>query len=404
MWCINCAGTNLHRCQPTEFSGDRPAYRCIDCNIKFVITNPSYLLRKHMKLEVANLLLPQSPTTAIRRPERLKYLIIAPPKFGKTTFFAGVEDSVLLAFEEGHAFVSTHKIIIDQWDRTAKEKLESLKPAEEGGIVGWGTDEDGNVHTSMQEAMEAIISSDRFQFVIFDTADMMTKMCVDYHCKQRGVSHPSEAGDFGKGYDLTITNPLRQMIGPIIKSGRGVAFITHTKLVTKKIGATEVSKWETTLPSQAQHFLHTQADVILYGAFGKRRPGMDDRDRILSLDGSNETIAGTRVKKAVASLPKKYIVDPDEPWAQWSNFFDDPEAAERENLRYNELVLGKKAKEVEQVVAEAEANPEPTPISAPVVEAGATPPPPVEGEFPSEEPAHMQTPRVVRQKKAAVTV
>lgn len=356
-----------------------------------------------MKLEIANLLLPQKPTESIRRPERLKYLIIAPPKWGKTTLFSGVEDSVLLAFEEGHAFVSTHKIIIDQWDRPSKEKLESLKVAQDGGIVGWGVDEDGNPHTSMQEAMEAIIASDRFQFVIFDTADMMTKMCTDYHCKARGVSHPSEAGDFGRGYDVTITNPLRQMIGPIIKSGRGVAFITHTKLVTKKVGATETSKWETTLPSQAQHFLHTQADVILYGSFGKRRPGMDDRDRILSLDGSNETIAGTRVKKAVAHLPKKFIVDPDEPWTQWANFFDDPEAAAREDARFNELVLGKKAKEVEEVVAQAEATDTPPiqPISVSVVEADATPPPPVEGESESSEPAHMQTPRVVRQRKAA---
>src|SRR5947209_2336678 len=65
-----------------------------------------------METEEANALLPSAPTKAPTDARRLKYLIIGPPKWGKTTFLCSVPDSLLLATEEGHAFHETHKVII----------------------------------------------------------------------------------------------------------------------------------------------------------------------------------------------------------------------------------------------------------------------------------------------------
>jgi len=287
-----------------------------------------------MDTDTANKLLPAAPTKALSDPRRLKYLIIAPPKWGKTTFMASIPDSLLLATEEGHAFHSTHKIIIDAWDKSRQDR-------------GLGVDDDGNHHLSMVEAIEAVVNSDRFQFVFIDTADMAAILCLYYHYKKFGVNHASEAGDYGKGWDQCLTQPFRQQIGMLMKSGRGVGFITHTNIVEKKVGRETQTRAETTLPSQVQKFLHTQADVILHGSFGRLRKGMTDRDRVISMDGSNEILAGSRIRNI--HLPRKFIVDPDKPWEQWQSFFDDPKAVDQAEKDYSDKVLhGKGAVEEEK--------------------------------------------------------
>ena len=309
-----------------------------------------------MDTKDANELLPSEPTKAIRKPERLKYLLIAPPKWGKTTMFCSVPDSLLLATEEGHAFHETHKIIIDQWDKHRSDR-------------GLGVDDDGNHHLSMVEAAEAIVASDKFQFVFIDTADMAAKMCLDWHYKKYGVNHASDAGDYGKGWDLCLTQPFRLVVGMIIRSGRGIGFITHSNIVEKKVGNQKISRVETSLPSQVQKFLHTQADLILHGSFGRLRKGMDERDRIISMDGTNEVLAGSRVRHI--HLPRKYIVSPENSWAQWASFFADPKAALKAEADYKELVL--RGKEQSQVEEEEEKKSELSEsVSEPKSDAGAT--------------------------------
>lgn len=364
--------------------------------------------------EQANALLPQEKTKGIINPARLKYFMVTPPKFGKTTTACAIPNSVLLAFEEGHAFTETYKIIIDQWDRPFKEKQEGI-----------GFDEDGNAHMSLAEAVQLICASDRFDNVIFDTADMAARMCVDYHCDKLKVKHPAEAGDYGVGYALTLTNPFRQMIGPIIKSGRGMFFTSHSKLVERKVGKDVSYKWESTLPRQAQDFIHSQCDVIWQGKFGKHRPGMKERDRILTSDASEERMAGTRVKidNKLWPIPPSFILDPEQGWEQWASFFplrnpdyspnadsDDPESVEwlrtKEEARTNcerayqeylDLTVSKKSREREEVVAEAAPEPAPT---EPISESPA----PTEAVEPAsngeETPGHLATPkRVVRRGK-----
>lgn len=262
-----------------------------------------------MDAEEANQLLPDKPTEILCDARRLKYLLIGLPKWGKTTMMCAVPDSILLAFEEGHAFHRTHKIIIDCWDRSWSEKKE-----------GWTEDDDGNRHTSAVEAVEAVCASDKFKFVIIDTADQAAKMCLDYHYAKYGVAHAQDAGDFGKGWDICLTQPFRKLVGPLIKSGRGIGFITHSQVIERKIGNSKVSRAETTLPSQVQKFLHTQADVIMHTTFGRRSSGQHDRDRVIVMDGSNEILAGSRIRGI--RMPRKFVVDPDKPWEQWASFFD----------------------------------------------------------------------------------
>lgn len=299
-----------------------------------------------LSTEEANELLPDKPTKAISDPARLKYLGIGQPKWGKTTWFCDIPDSILLAFEEGHAFHETHKIIIDSWDRPYSEKKN-----------GWLVDDDGNRHTSLVEAVEAIIASDKFNFVTIDTADMAAKMCLDYHYQKLGVTHAQDAGDYGKGWDVTLTQPFRRQIGQLMKAGRGLGFITHSQVITKKVGKSEVSRHETTLPSQVQKFLHTQADIILHCKFGKHYKDQPERDRVIILDGSDEILAGSRVRGI--KMPRRFIVDPEHPWKQWEGFFKDAKNVDRATAYYEARMRGKDVDDLEDVPTVSEPAPEP---------------------------------------------
>lgn len=264
----------------------------------------------------ADAVLPDKPTHAISDPIRLNYFLLGPPKWGKTTFACAAPDSILLATEQGHSFHSTNKLIIDCWDYVNREDRAER---------AWAVDDDKNVHTSMVLAAEAIEASTKYKFIIIDTADMAAKMCSDFHLAKRGVEHASDAGDWGKGWEVTLAKPFREVFNRLAKSGRGMCFISHLKWIERqKKGITVVARWESTLPAAVQHLLHTQADIILHAKFGKKRKGMKERDRVFVLDGSDDILAGSRVRGV--RLPMEYIVDPDKPWQQFANFFEDEEA------------------------------------------------------------------------------
>lgn len=281
-------------------------------------------------------LLPTTATKAVRRPERLKYLMMTEPKWGKTTFFCGVPNALLLAFEEGHAFIEAKKIVIDKWDV-------GLKVRTQGG--SWSVDDDGNTHASAMEVIEALEIECPYDFIIIDTVDMASKMCTDYECEKNGVSHPSDGGDFGKGWAILQTDPFRRFFGRIVKLGVGIGCTTH--IAVREDQKTKAIRRESSLPTGIQKFIHTQADMLINGSFGRKRKGEVERDRVISFDGSNEVLAGSRVRGV--HLPKKFILKPPThtdhsvPWKQWATFFDDPSGATAKAAEqvYERLIHGR---------------------------------------------------------------
>jgi hypothetical protein len=303
-----------------------------------------------MDTHTANSLLPQKATSIIADPRKLNYLFVGPPKFGKTTFMSSIPDALLLAFEMGHAFQQVHKVVMDAWDRRVKD-----------GPSHW-EEEDGTIHATMVKMAELLEASDRFPFVIFDTADMAAKMCSDYHLALNHWEHAKDGGDYGAGYDIVQNRPFRHMVGRIMKTGRGVGFITHSQVnETKLKNASSVkAKKETTLPGGIFKFLHTQADVILHGTFGSKREGIKVRDRIIQTEGDEETLAGSRIQKVF--IPEKYIMDPVDPWGQWCSFFKDEAAglaAHNQFLGIKPEAAEESATSEDNAVAETETKPKP---------------------------------------------
>jgi AAA domain-containing protein len=280
----------------------------------------------------------QLPTKAPKltlAPRKMKYLLLGPPKYGKTTFATGCPNCLLLAFEAGYASAECPIVVITDWDRPYKERAK-----------GWKEDEQGIVYASAIEILEELEKSCPYEMIVIDTVDQLVKMASDYHCALAKVEHPADGGDYGRGYDLLQTTPVRRFYNRLVKLGVGVIAITHTKERTEKDKfGVERFRRETSLPSAIQNFIHSQADVIMHGFFGRRRRGKTERDRVISFDGSNEIMAGTRLRQV--HLPARYIVAPPTtedlaaPWKQWESFFtDSPQAGKNAEAEFFKLAEG----------------------------------------------------------------
>jgi len=105
-------------------------------------------------------LLPTKSPNLIAQPAKLKYLCIAPPKWGKTTLFSGCPNCCLLAFESGYASADCPIVVITAWDRSYKQRK-----------LGWDEDETGLVYTSAMEVLEELERDNPYDFLIIDTVD-----------------------------------------------------------------------------------------------------------------------------------------------------------------------------------------------------------------------------------------
>jgi len=211
--------------------------------------------------------------------DSLRWLFVAPPGFGKSELFALFPDSLMLACEEGHKFICSHKIIIDDW-----------------GLAEEGEDTDGNLHLNFMESVNRIEQSERFKFIIIDTVDALVKKCIDQHVDAANQTHLSDLGEYGKGYDLGQNDPIRKSFNRLATSGRGMGLITHQQVETKSFTKGPKSKKETTLPNGIYKILYPQMDIIIHGEFGGVRKdlGFRHRDRIIRSEGSEDVLAKNR--------------------------------------------------------------------------------------------------------------
>ncbi len=263
-------------------------------------------------------ILPGIKTSAKVDPSKLKILLIAPPKWGKTSFAMSVPDAVLLAFEEGHMFHSGYKMVIDCWD--SSKEYEPFK------------DSNGTQHCSFMQAVEALEAiKGKYPMIIMDTVEMAAKLCVDFHTNKRRVEHMADAGDWGKGFDVCLNTPFRQGVLRLLKTGRGIIFICHTATEIARFSTGEVARKEARLPKGIKIFCETQADIIAHGELGKRREDSKVRDRILVLDGDADIQAGSRSN---IPLPARMILPPKNSWGAFQELFTNPEASERADRIY----------------------------------------------------------------------
>lgn len=274
-----------------------------------------------MTRKEAHTILPSEPTQSEIDPSNLVILLIATPKWGKTSFFMSNLDACLLAFEHGHKFQRGFKIAIDQWD-IKRGRYEIKK------------DKEGVPHCTAMQAVELLKATDRYNFVIIDTVDRAAQMSSDFHTEQAGVDDPGDMGDFGKGWNKAITKPMRKLISTIASTGRGVGLITHSKTVIERFTNGERARKEASIGGKLKDFCESQADVIMHGEFGPKLKGERLRSRVLVCEGDMDTLAGNR---SGAMLPSRYIVKRGAQWAQFKRFFTQADAADKAEAFYRKV-------------------------------------------------------------------
>lgn len=277
-------------------------------------------------VEVDEFGLPAQKTKQAVTIEQLRLLVIGHPGIGKTTLLTAGPDTLLLACEEGHKFIEGFKIVIDSWDDTDED-----------------TDEDGNLHLSFLEAVKRLKKTKRFKFIVVDTLDALVNMCKDHFLKKYRSEHLADLGDYGKGYDIAQNTPIRRVMGEMLKTGRGIGYITHQKITTNtfeskgKKASTQVKK-ETSLPSGIMAIVYPQVDAIFHMEFGGTQEGNAWRDRIIRTEGSETLLAKNRGGK----FPRAFIVpsDPVEAWAKLNSFLEEPANILLAEQEYHELYGG----------------------------------------------------------------
>lgn len=257
--------------------------------------------------------LPSEPSSQIVAMTSLAWLAIAPPGFGKTEFFSLFPDSLMLACEGGHKFVTGFKLLIDQWasDRKGDQFV----------------DEDKNIHISFIEAIRRLENTDRFKFVFIDTLDALIKKCIDHHVAKANQAHLADLGDYGKGFDLGQNDPIRKGINEILSTGRGLGLITHQQINTNTFSKGAKSKKETSLPNGIHKIVFPQMDIVIHGEYGGIRDSNKFRDRIFRSVGNEDLLA----KNRGGILPPAFISPYDkEARAEQMQSFFNPDTAARE--------------------------------------------------------------------------
>lgn len=138
--------------------------------------------------------------------------------------------------------------------------------------------------------VELLKKDDRFGTVVIDTADYAYNDCFTETCTALGITHPSEE-TYGKGWNAISTEFTKQ-VRALLKSGKGVIFISHQKEVEiEDRDGTTHEKITNTLSGQAREVIEGLVDIWANYDYD------ENNKRVLTILGSRELDAGHRLKE-----------------------------------------------------------------------------------------------------------
>jgi hypothetical protein len=211
-------------------------------------------------------------------------LLYTPPKWGKTTFFSTFPEILFLATEPG-----TRGLRIYQFgDDTA------------GCITSW---------SMMLRAVELLEKeTSRFENVVIDTASEAYRMAMEYVCKAQGITHPSDANDYGKTWNK-VADEFVSLFKRLQATGRGVYMTCHNQSVeVELLGGRKINRTGPTLTGKAGERVLALADFIFYGDYFTDMKG--NNRRVVMTQGTEGVNCGARKIGEVVNLPA-YIPLPD---------------------------------------------------------------------------------------------
>lgn len=223
-------------------------------------------------------MLPSKKTEKVYDFMKMNCLLYGPPKVGKTTFAASINDGdgvLFLATEKGHDSVEVYKVDINSWDAFRRTALELSKGGHD------------------------------FKYLVIDIADWFYKHCEQYICKKHGVDHPNDLA-YGKGASM-VKDEFVRAINTINHMGYGICFISHCK---EREQSTKTAKWsvmDTSLAAAPSGVITGLCDFVFYAYTNS------EGKRVIRTKGTKHINAGDRTGLLPDLLPfsfnevKKYL-------------------------------------------------------------------------------------------------
>jgi hypothetical protein len=209
-----------------------------------------------------------------------KILLHAPPKFGKSSFSAGIPDAIFLATEPGLG------------------SLETMRWEDENGnyvITNWET---------LLTATKEVVESKRFKTIVLDTIDLAFELCRDWVCQKHGEEYYTDGKlGYGKGTSL-VNNEMRRYLTRLNSLNLGVVLLAHSVMETVDTRTGEIQRAVPNLPEKVRRPILGAMDFIFYGDFeldekGERRIPR----RVLRTKPNPAYEAGDRTGRLPNTLP-----------------------------------------------------------------------------------------------------
>jgi hypothetical protein len=158
------------------------------------------------------------------------FCIYGPPGGGKTTFCAGLEDSLIIDTEKGSDFQEAHRV----------------------GCPDWAT--------FVAICTELARTQPKYQHLCIDTLGPLLNSCMNFVSAKLKVTHPSEA-QYGKGWHL-IKETVKQVLLQLQHMPYHLWLIVHTQ--TKKIeGLTTYDYTQPELPGFLEQLVISLCDFVM---------------------------------------------------------------------------------------------------------------------------------------------
>jgi hypothetical protein len=207
-------------------------------------------------------------------PSKFTFMLYGPPKIGKTTFCAGLEDTLFLDTEEGTRFQEVYTVPIENWEKFTKVVNEILK------------------------------GDHKYKTIAIDTVGRLIQECIRFCTKKLGIEHPSEE-KWGKAYDR-IKKVFDEPINKLLHSPYGIWFVGHQE--EKEITSGGASSGYTFIQPEMPNFIRKLViplvDFIIYADYTVKTVTEGDPPRqirrnvpIIKTVGSRNFMAGSRLVK-----------------------------------------------------------------------------------------------------------
>jgi len=201
--------------------------------------------------------LPDEPLEPVNDISKCSILIHGESGIGKSSLAASFEDPLFLNTEPGGKGLRVNRVEVQNWSE----------------FKGYVT---------------LIRRSTEHRTIVVDTVNRSYEMAFKFTCDRLGVDHPSE-GNYGDIWNAIEKEWTDEMLR-LMKSGRGVIFISHSELA--EFQSRRGQAYNKIVPAankNVRKFLKEECDIkAYYGYFGD--------ERYLTIQGSDDLEAGHRME------------------------------------------------------------------------------------------------------------